>query len=195
MVIKMQKITFVTSNIGKVATAQKAFADTGVELEVFAYDLIEPRSDDIKTIAEFKVMQAYNLVKQPCIALDSGFFIDALNGFPRASVNFALDTIGIQGIIKLMENAENRSCRFKECLAYNDGKEIKYFFCEHEGKIAPQIAGMDNPEKWSDLWYIYIPGDTPDNRTLAQYSAEEIKNRNGRSSFEEFVDWYVNANR
>ena len=47
-------------------------------------------------------MEAYRLVNKPCIALDCGFWIDELNGFPRAFVNFALNTIGIDGMLKLM---------------------------------------------------------------------------------------------
>ena len=53
--------------------------------------------------------------------MDCGFWIDELDGFPKAFVNFALDTIGIQGILKLMEGKENRDCRFTECLSYYDG--------------------------------------------------------------------------
>ena len=90
-----------------------------------------PRSDDIKEIATAKVKQAYNLVKRPCIALDTDLRIESLNGFPRAFVNFSLDTIGIEGILKLMENKQDRRCAFNECLAYHDGKEIHYFYGKH----------------------------------------------------------------
>ena len=37
------------------------------------------------------------------MALDTDFRIEELNGFSRAFVNFSLDTIGINGILKLME--------------------------------------------------------------------------------------------
>ena len=67
--------------------------------------------------------------------MDTDFRIDELNGFPRAFVNFSLDTIGISGILKLMENKENRSCAFNECLAYHDGKEIHYFYGKHPRKL------------------------------------------------------------
>ena len=30
-----------------------------------------------------------------------------------------------------MENKNNRSCAFNECLAYHDGKNIYYFFGKH----------------------------------------------------------------
>lgn len=54
----------------------------------------------------------------------------------RAFVNFSLDTIGIKGILKLMENKENRRCAFNECLAYHDGKEIHYFYGKHPRKFS-----------------------------------------------------------
>ena len=114
----MRKITFVTTNKGKISTAKQYLNDVNIELEPYNYELIEPRTDDIQEIAKQKVLQAYQVVKQPCIALDSGFYIEALNGFPRAFVNFALDTIGVQGILDIMRGKENRKCAFKECVAY-----------------------------------------------------------------------------
>ena len=85
----MQEIVFVTHNPGKIASAQKTLKN--VKLSIFEYELDEPRSDDIEYISKMKVMEAYKLVKKPCISLDCGFWIDALNGFPRAFVNFALE--------------------------------------------------------------------------------------------------------
>lgn len=91
----MNEIVFVTHNRGKIETATRELK--GVNFRVYEYDLEEPRSDDIAEISKAKVLEAYKLVGVPCIYLDSGFFIESLNGFPRAFVNFALDTIGIDG--------------------------------------------------------------------------------------------------
>lgn len=186
------KITFVTSNKGKVATAKHYFENMDIDFETYDYDLTEPRTDDIKEIAKSKVMQAYEVVKRPCIAQDSGFFIEALNGFPRAFVNFALDTLGIEGILRTMQGVENRKCMFKECLAYYDGEKIEYFFCEHKGTLSTSIKGLENPEKWSDLWYIFIPEHSLDGRTLSEYSLEETKltRDNIDSSLKMFAKWY-----
>ena len=186
------KITFVTTNKGKIATAQHYFDENEIMLEAYNYELTELQSDDITEIAKSKVMQAYSLVKQPCIAQDSGFYIDALKGFPKNYTKFALDTIGIEGIIKLMAGVENRRCRFKECLAFYDGNETKYFYCCHEGRLSYESQGADNPEKWSDLWYLFIPTYSADGRTLAQYSIAETQERRKHidSSMRRFADWY-----
>ena len=190
----MEEIVFVTHNKGKIASAKKALKE--VNFKVFEYDLEEPRSDDIKYISKIKVEEAYKLVNKPCISMDSGFFIEELNGFPRAFVNYALDTIGIKGILKLMENKENRKCYFGECLSYYDGKELHQFMGKHEGNLAKEILGNNEEEKWSDLWYIYKPYGY--DKTLAQMTKEE---RDGRKreksidSFSEFAKWYLENNK
>jgi len=188
----MKKITFVTSNKGKVVSAQKYFEGTDIELEIYDHDLIEPRTDNITEIAESKVRQAYEIVKRPCIAQDSGFFIEELNGFPRAFVNFALDTIGIEGILKLMKDVDNRSCKFKECLAYYDGEKIEYFYAEQPGKLSDSIKGEDTAEKWSPLWYIFIGDYSLEGKTNTELSKEEMDEiyKRRTSSFIEFANWY-----
>lgn len=185
----MAEIVFVTNNKGKIESAKRILKD--VDLKIFEYDLEEPRSDDISYISRYKVIEAYKLVKRPCISLDCGFWIDALNGFPRAFVNFALDTIGIEGILKLMEGKIDRSCRFTECLSYYDGSNVYQFSGRHEGRIAYRVRGTDSDKKWSDLWYIYMPSGY--DKTLAEMSEDEILNRvkyDSVDSIKEFAKWY-----
>ena len=192
----MNEIVFVTHNKGKIASAQKYLKD--VKFKVFEYDLDEPRSDDIRYISKAKVMEAYELVKTPCISMDSGFFIEELDGFPRAYVNFALDTIGIDGILKLMEGKENRKCKFTECLSYYDRDNLYQFSGYDKGKLSTRVLGNDSNKKWSDLWYIYIPEGF--DKTLAQmndgerYARKENKSEYTKSSLEEFAKWYINKN-
>ena len=185
----MEEVVFVTHNKGKIASAKKHLKD--VNFKVFEYELDEPRSDDIKYISKQKVMEAYKLVNKPCISLDCGFWIDELDGFPKAFVNFALDTIGIQGILKLMEGKKNRDCRFTECLSYYDGKELHQFMGKHEGELANKVLGNDTDKKWPDLWYIYKPYGY--DKTLAQMTDEERANRKKYQSVDamnEFAKWY-----
>ena len=186
----MKEIVFVTHNKGKIASANKQME--GVNFKVFEYELEEPRSDDIKYISEYKVKEAYKLVKQPCVSLDCGFWIDELNGFPRAYVNYTLDTLGLNGILKLMEEKENRNCKFTECFSYYDGKELKQFMGQHPGKLSKEILGNDTNKKWSDLWYIFIPDGNE--KTLAQMNDEEREIRrkiNSIDAMKEFANWYI----
>jgi len=190
----MEEIVFVTHNKGKAKSAEKYFNNT--KFSTYDFELDEPRSDDIQEIAKSKVIQAYEMVKKPCIALDTDFRIDELNGFPRAFVNFSLETIGIEGILKLMENKNNRACAFNECLAYHDGKKIHYFYGKHPGQLSNEIQGIDRKEKWSDLWYVFIPKGF--NKTLAQMNEQERDNRRtidgSYSAMEKFAEWYQKNN-
>lgn len=189
-----KEIIFVTHNKGKVKSAEKYFKK--IKLNTIDFELDEPRSDDIQEIAKSKVCQAYEMVKKPCIALDTDFRIDELNGFPKAFVNFSLETIGIDGMLKLMENKENRTCAFNECLAYHDGNEIHYFYGKHPGNLSYKIQGLDRKEKWSDLWYIFKPKGFE--KTLAEMSEEERENRRtvdgSYSALEKFAEWFEKNN-
>lgn len=190
----MEEVIFVTHNKGKIASAKKQLEE--VNFKIYEYELEEPRSDDIQYISKYKVMEAYKIVQKPCLSLDCGFWIDALQGFPKAFVNFSLETIGIEGILKLMEGKENRACRFTECLSYYDGEELYQFMGEHEGTIAKQIVGNDTEKKWSDLWYIYQPYGYL--KTLAEMTEEERANRKrykSVDSMKEFAKWYKNQNK
>ena len=191
MSFEKQEIVFVTHNKGKIATAQKYFTKNQLEFKIYEYELEEPRSDDLRTIAESKVKQAFKLVNKPCIALDTGFYINSLNGFPKAFVNFALDTIGVDGILKLMDGVEDRSCHFGECLAYYDGAYLQFFECKIPGIISFEKLGKDTDVKWSDLWYIFIPQGY--DLTLAQMDDDmrnERQRKMAKESIEMFSIWY-----
>ena len=56
---------------------------------------------------------------------DAGVFIEALGGFPGVYSRYAYDTIGLSGILKLMEGIENRRASFKCVLGFlrNNGKQ------------------------------------------------------------------------
>ena len=185
----MKEIIFVTNNKGKIASAQNDL----IHIKVLPYDakLTEPRSDNIREIAEQKVYQAYEMVRKPCISLDSGFFIEELNGFPRAYVNHMLDTIGLEGLLKLMNGVENRYCEFRSCLAYYDGSMIKYFESKSPGRLSFSIKGRDNENKWSDLWYLFIPEKF--DKTLAEFDQDDFEaydKTKEDSCIKKFGVWY-----
>ena len=189
----MEEIIFVTHNKGKIAFAQTILKD--INLKIYEYDIDEPRSDDIKYISKYKVIEAYKLVKKPCISQDTGFWIDELNGFPKAYVHFCLETIGIKGILKLMEGIKNRKCRFIECLSYYDGKNLYQFDGKYEGILSEEIVGNDSDKKWSDLWYIFKPIGY--DVTLAQMVYDDIINKvvhKTNNSIGKFGEWYKKRN-
>lgn len=186
----MREIVLVTTNEGKIKSAQKHFTD--IKLVPFRQELKEIRSDSVKEIAEEKVRQAYNIVKKPCIAQDSGFYIRALKGFPKVYVNLALDTIGIDGIMKLMDGMEDRHCEFRTCTSYYDGTIMKSFESFSLGDISKVIESKDRDEQWSALWHIYVPKNF--DKCLALFSKEdfaELDKIKEKSCMVKFKEWYT----
>lgn len=187
------QIIFVTSNSGKVKSAQRDMKD--VEIIQYEAELIEPRNDNIKEISKIKAMQAYKIVKKPCISMDSGFFIEELKGFPRAYINYALETIGIEGILKLMEGKENRKCKFKECLVYYDGNNMRFFESEINGILSSAIRGLENEKNWSKLSYVFkVEGIRKTIAELDDNEREEYLSKEDQSCFKKFIKWYKNGN-
>ena len=65
---------------------------------------------------------------------DSGFVIQELNGFPGPYTKYVLATIGVDGLLKLMEGQPNRRCGFAACVGFADARGIS---CGHR-RIAPK---------------------------------------------------------
>ena len=189
----MHRISFATTNEGKIKYFNRILSEYGIEVVPSRVEMPEPRSYDVGEIAEAKVRYASSIIKDECIALDSGFFIPALNGFPRTFVNFALDSIGIGGFLKLMDQEKDRRCAFKSCLAYIDKEgSVKKFYSEAEGTIAIAATGNKPDYAWSDLYRIFIPKDKE--KTLSEMSKEEYEDWSGslESCEHSFAEWFVN---
>ncbi len=188
----MKEIIFVTSNIGKLKSAQ-SHLQGDVKLSHFNMDITEPDINDIDFIAEYKVKEAYKKVQKPCISLDAGFYIPNYpnnpnfpGAYPRREI---LEKFGISGLLKNMKNITDRECYFKECLAFYDGKVLKKFYGYNYGTLATEIRGNDSDKKWSDLWYVFIPKNC--DKTMAEMTDEERKNRKDEhtSPFDQFDEW------
>ena len=99
---------------------------------------------------------------------DTGFFVDALKGFPGPYTHYVDDTLGEDGILKLLEGVDNRRAYFKECYAYCEyGKEPITFESITYGTITTTKSGQYG---WG--WdYIFVPDGY--DKTLASYPDEE----------------------
>ena len=174
----MKTITFATGNRGKLKEAQTLMPH--VQLLSQSVDFDEPRSNDLQTIARAKLKQARAVISGPCFVQDSGFYITALNGFPGSYVNFALETVGHEGILKLMEGKSDRSCVFRQCLAYFDGQDEHIFTSEHTGRLSKTFLGEDSAQQWSALWHIFIPQGYA--KTLSELSPQQLEERRQRAN-------------
>lgn len=121
--------------------------------------LIEPQADSVEEIVISKAQQAFEILKSPLVVEDSSFGIDELNGFPGPYIKYVLQTVGIDGLLRLTSGLSSRRCRFISALAYvNAAGKIKVFSEQGDaGMLAQRIAPTNIQESWSDLWRIFIP--------------------------------------
>ena len=188
----MNQIYFATTNKGKVNSVSNALSKYGIEVVHYPLELPEPRSDNLREIAKEKVLFAYEKIGKPCVVLDSGFYVHSLNGFPKAFVNFALETIGIEGILKLVDG-KPRDCEFRNCLAYLDEtlSEPAYFESNVDGLLSDFPRGEMRDYCWSKLFLVFVPRSA--NKTLAEMTFDEYqewRNQRYKDSFAtKFAEW------
>jgi len=163
---------YATTNQGKLASMRRDLAPYDVEVIQLALDIPEPRLPDVGEISRYKVLSALSQSPGPVVANDSGFYIHALGGFPKTFVNFTLETIGIEGILRLMAG-QPRACEFRESLAYMDStrSEPVCFYDVVPGSLADVNKGAMREGLWSKLALVFIPEGAT--KTLAEMTLEE----------------------
>ena len=113
-------LIYATTNKHKLAGAKQALAGTNINLitpDGVLPDVPEIQSDDQQAVSVDKALKYYDLLKCPLVVMDSGLFIDELNGFPGVYTKYALDTIGIDRIVQLL--GRTRSARLLTLMATN----------------------------------------------------------------------------
>ena len=128
------------------------------------------KHEDLEYIAVSSAILIYSITRKPIIVEDAGLFIKALNGFPGPFSNYVFKTIGINGILKLMNGINLRDATFKSVMVYYDGRSMLVSRGECKGFIAYCARG----NKGFGFDPIFIPeGET---RTFAEMEVYE-KNR------------------
>jgi len=136
------EVYFITSNMHKFEEISN-FINNKIIIKRAFYPLIEIQDNDIEKVAMNKLLLS-NLPYNYAFVEDSGLFIKALNGFPGVFSAYTFKTIGLEGIIKLMEGITNRSATFVSVIAFKQGEKILVFKGEVNGTISFDIRGSNN---------------------------------------------------
>ncbi|KAF1078969.1 RdgB/HAM1 family non-canonical purine NTP pyrophosphatase [Methanogenium sp. MK-MG] len=156
--------TVVTSNENKVKEVAAFFAGVAEVAHIFL-EIPEYRDNDVGVIAEEKARYAWNALHCPLIVDDTGFFVSALNGFPGPYAAYVLDTIGMEGILRLLEGAEDRSAYFETAIAYADTEGVIRVF---RGVVDGSIVSPRG-----EAGFGYDPIFSVDGRTFAERTLAE----------------------
>lgn len=183
----MKKITLVTGNKAKVIQAKLELEPLGYEINNIKMDTIEIQEDSIEEVAAYSAKWASEKLKCSVVKIDSGLSIESLNGFPGPYTHYVEDTLGIDGILKLMEGVENRNAKFIQSLAYCEyGCEPVVFNSITEGTISKIKSGKYG---WS-YDFIFIPKTKT--KTLGNYKDEERLKLWNNTCFQDLAKYLKN---
>lgn len=164
----MKKIVYVTGNWAKIMSARQILEPLGFEVEQKKMEVPELQKDSIEEVAKYSAKWASDELKCAVLKNDSGLCVDALNGFPGPYTHYVDDTLGEDGLLKLLDGVENRKAHFEEVLAYCEyGKDPVVFKSITNGTIALEKSGEYG---WS--WdFIFIPDG--EDKTLGTHPDED----------------------
>jgi len=138
----MVRIPIATRNMHKVSEANAVLREFGVELYPVDVNKLEVQSESLEEIAKFAAKHAYEVYGKPVVVEDSGLFIDALGGFPGPYSSYVFKTIGLKGVLKLMEGVENRRAHFEAVVAVAlTHRDVRIFVGRVDGYIAYEARG------------------------------------------------------
>lgn len=135
------QINLVTSNLGKVKEFNVILGNS-IIINHIQKEYKELRSDDPEEITKDAAKRVAEELKKPIVVEDSGLFIEALNDFPGTCSAYIHKRIGLKGILKLMENIDDRTCYYRSAVGYCEpGKAPISFFGEEKGTVAKEVKG------------------------------------------------------
>ena len=138
------KITFITGNQHKVKEANGIFDNFGIELE--HVDLGYPEiQGNLVDVAWYGAKHVAKRLGKPVIVEDAGIFIKALEWFPGTYSSYVQDTLGNQGILKLMNDVKDRYAEFRSVVGFCTPKTEPEIFL---GAVNGNIGYIRERELW-----------------------------------------------
>lgn len=183
---------FVTSNFHKFNEAKLILSEYKIAAAMLRIEAIEIQDDTLKKIAKYSVQDAVKNCRLPIFVEDAGLFIEAFNGFPGPYSKYVYNTIGLKGILKLMDNIMDRTAYFQSVIAFGspDVKPV-CFVGLVKGKLTLIERGVSG--------FGYDPIFEPENctgKTFAEMTMIEKNSVSHRSkAITKFAEWISSQNK
>ena len=116
----------------------------GYDLEKIHLELTEPQEMDVEVIARAKAEEAFQKAGKPVLVEDTAWYFDAWNGLPGPFAKFFMQSVGCEGVLKMLGEEKNRKCMAKTAVAYHDGTQVHVFIGALPGVVALEERGAGN---------------------------------------------------
>jgi XTP/dITP diphosphohydrolase len=181
-------VFFATGNVHKVQEIQTAVQNFCLSIEQADIKEVEIQADSVEEVAKYSAIQVREKHKIPVFVEDTGLFIDILRGFPGVYASYVYKSIGIFGVLKLLDGTSNREAVFRSSIAYCDlNDQVTCFTGECHGKISSVPRGSAG--------FGFDPIFMPENGGGKTFGEMKIQEKNGFSHRSQvavkFASWYV----
>ena len=188
--LKGKVVFFATGNVNKFNEARRVLAGYGMAVGMLRVKTAEIQSANLREIAQTSAQDAFRRCLLPVMVEDAGLFIDALRGFPGPYAAYAYKTIGNKGLLKLMENVDDRKAKFQSVIVYCDNSSCLpvCFKGEAAGKITNEER-RGNGKSGFGFDPIFQPSGSE--KTFAEMTLEEKNGFSHRAkAVRKFAEWY-----
>jgi XTP/dITP diphosphohydrolase len=173
MSIDSELICFVTGNQHKYNEIYALFekAEINYHLEQKDLPMIEIQAERLKDVAVFKLQSIRENLNNSYFIEDAGFFVDVpLNGFPGIYSKYVLQTIGNEGILRLIEDFDETKAHFETVIAlYHKPYDKILVF---EGRVEGCVSAVKRGEHGFGFDPIFISNEIP-YKTFAELTTNE----------------------
>lgn len=163
----MKRIVFATTNENKIREASEI-----LRIQIIPKNLV---IDEVQTLDPIecvnkKAKAAYKFLKTPILVEDTSLFFNAWGKLPGVFIDYFIESLGNEGILRLLSNEKDRSALAQTNLCYFDGRKVVVASGKIKGAIATKIRG-DRGFGWDP---IFIPQG--ENKTFAEMASKEKNN-------------------
>ena len=181
-------VYFATGNKGKYEEAAQVAKEFDIQLKQLNFEKLEIQSNNLQEIASYAARHSAAATKRPVVVEDAGLFVQALNGFPGPYSSYVYDTIGYQGILRLMDNTSKRRAYFRAVVAFCSSRSLPNCF---SGVVRGDISSKAKGKNGFGFDPIFIPLKGG-NQTFAELDVTEKNLFSHRAkAFAKFFHWFT----
>jgi XTP/dITP diphosphohydrolase len=153
------KLYFVSRNDAKINEVldlirmREEEAPHGLVLHPVREDVQEILSPDLEEVVRSKALEAYKLLRQPCIVEHGGLFFTGTGNFPGVFGRIVWRALEDR-MVAFLREGESREAEARACLGYCDGQRIRFYEGVTRGQVSTAARGDYNRNSWDP---IFIP--------------------------------------